>query len=457
MVTPSSSARFPASRRADRSAESWASMLCRASRAPTRWPAWQTTTPAPMTLANRRLASRTSRWRPGEVRSMRLTSSGAWTVYARSAPSSNSLTARSLLVSRWPPRMTPRFCGQTSTKSGPASSRVLRSSASPLTPSTYIRARLVPTLRKTMQFLSPSGPHRTARSIGPPKSARVKGGLRGGKTWVNRAGPCTVKGDEPRGDRVEQLRGLHTQIRQLRQDQGAGGDGDPRRVLRPRARAPRPDGGSGRRVWDGQLLRRAAPLRRPDRGGRPQPRHARGRRQQAGVGGGPRRFPLLQDRRAALRGRYVGRGHDQPGPAPPARRPRRWLPRPPQRLPGVRQGPEAGRGPHGQHLLPGATAPRLLALPPDPGGRRRPPQPLRPPRRAARDPRRLRPRPPRYLRAHRRHGPGRRLLRPPRTSEQGVARRGLRLVARRRRPPEPVPLPHPCAGRAGRAGGLRGP
>src|SRR5918997_1862377 len=435
MVTPSCSARFPASRRADRSAESWAPMLCRASRAPTRCPAWQTTTPAPMTLANRRLASRTSRWRPGEVRSMRLTSSGAWTVYARSAPSSNSLTARSLLVSRWPPRMTPRFCGQISTKSGPAPSRVLRSSASPPTPSSYGRTRLVPTLRKTMQFLSPSGPHRTARSIGPPESARVKGGLRGGKTWVNRAGPCTVTGDEPRGDRFEQLRGLHAQVWQLRQDQGAGGDGDPRRVLRPRARAPRPDGGSGRRVWDGQLLRRAAPLLGPDRGGRPQPRHARGRRQQAGVGG----------------------GHDQPGPPPPPRRPRRWLPRPPRRLPGVRQGPEAGRGPYGQHLLPGATAPRLLALPPDPGGRRRPPQPLRPPRRAARDPRRLRPRPPRYLRAHRRHGPGRRLLRPPRTFEQGVARRGLRLVARRRRPPEPGPLPHPYAGRAGRAGGLRGP
>ena len=51
---------------------------------------------------------------------MRLISSGAWTVYARSASSSSSPTVRSLVVSRLPPRMTPRFWGQTSTKSAPA-------------------------------------------------------------------------------------------------------------------------------------------------------------------------------------------------------------------------------------------------------------------------------------------------------------------------------------------------
>src|SRR4028118_1698767 len=89
--------------------------------------------------------------------------------------------------------MTPRFCGQTSTKSGPALFRVPRSSASPPTPSTYIRARLVPTLRKTMQFLSPSGPHRTARSIGSPKLAWVKMRLTVGKTWVQPAPPGRPK------------------------------------------------------------------------------------------------------------------------------------------------------------------------------------------------------------------------------------------------------------------------
>src|SRR5215208_2989284 len=104
-------------------------MLCLVSRAATRWPAWQTTTSAPMSFANRRLQLRTSRCRPWVLNSMRLTSSGAWTVYASSASSSSSPTVRSLFASRLPPRMTPRFWGQTSTKSGPALFSASRSSA----------------------------------------------------------------------------------------------------------------------------------------------------------------------------------------------------------------------------------------------------------------------------------------------------------------------------------------
>ena len=96
-------------------------------------------------------AARTGGWRRErragglwEVRSMRLTSSGAWTVYASSASSSNSPTARSLFVSRRPPRMTPRFWGQISTKSGPAAFQGPRSSASPPTPSAYSRTGWCP-------------------------------------------------------------------------------------------------------------------------------------------------------------------------------------------------------------------------------------------------------------------------------------------------------------------------
>ena len=70
------------------------------------------------------------------------------------------------------------------------------------------------------------------------------------------------------------------------------------------------------------------------------------------------------------------------------------------------QGPETRRGPHRQHLLARATTPRLLALWPDPGGRRCPPKPLRSPRRADRDPRRLRLLPAGKVRADRRHSPG---------------------------------------------------
>ena len=68
----------------------------------------------------------------------------------------------------------------------------------------------------------------------------------------------------------------------------------------------------------------------------------------------------------------------------------RRVPSPPPGLPRIRQGSEARRDPHGQHLLARATAPRLLALQPYSGGRRCSPKPLRTPRRVARNPRRLR-------------------------------------------------------------------
>jgi SAM-dependent methyltransferase len=96
------------------------------------------------------------------------------------------------------------------------------------------------------------------------------------------------------------------------------------------------------------------------------------------------------------------------------------------------------------------------ALPTYPRGRRRPPQQVRPPGRAARNPRRLRPHPQGMLRANRRHGPGRCLLRPPRSLEQGVARRGFDLVAGHRGPARSGPIPYQEAGREGRPKDLRG-
>ena len=76
-----------------------------------------------------------------------------------------------------------------------------------------------------------------------------------------------------------------------------------------------------------------------------------------------------------------------------------------------------------KHLLPRATAPRLLAVQPHSGSRRRPARPLRPPRRTGRDPLRQRLRVPGKVRAGRRPRPGRLLLRPPRSPFQGVAGR----------------------------------
>src|SRR3712207_7927503 len=55
----------------------------------------------------------------------------------------------------------------------------------------------------------------------------------------------------------------YTTLFRSRQDQGARGDGDPRRLLRPRARTVGPDGGAGCGMRHRQLYRGAASLRGP--------------------------------------------------------------------------------------------------------------------------------------------------------------------------------------------------